>query len=413
MAICLAATCSPALPTRSALARDRRPRPAHEPAVRLEGEQRRRLTLEETDSAEPMGGRPRRLALEQTELTELPGELQRTFVRRWYAAADPANAEEKADGLIAHLHQRDDLRELRANPMLLTALCISTTKASGYLTISIASTKPWSTRCSTSATIPRTTGGAARRRLAAIALSMHRGPEARPRVTPEPEVGVGEVDESLANLARTNMTTESGGADTAEKREDLLSNSGLLLPREGGRAAFYHLSFQEFLAAVRLRLTEKDRIADTLERHAATPAWRRTLTFPFCAIADRDSPEAAIRDYESLLPHLEPEQLAADPAPALLLADCLEVAQGRGWSLGQFARPLRAACDHALEHLEPLARAHLWRTLGRLGLDDRPGVGVKDGLPDIVWCEVEAEIFKYQDERRKRKLPRSALRTIR
>lgn len=64
------------------------------------------------------------LALEQAELAELPGELQHTFIRRWYAAADPAHAGEKADGLIAHLDQRDDLGELRRNPMLLTALCV-------------------------------------------------------------------------------------------------------------------------------------------------------------------------------------------------------------------------------------------------------------------------------------------------
>jgi formylglycine-generating enzyme required for sulfatase activity len=32
-------------------------------------------------------------------------------------------------------------------------------------------------------------------------------------------------------------------------------------------------------------------------------------------------------------------------------------------------------------------------------------VGVKDGLPDIDWCEVPAGEFKYQDERKKRKLP--------
>lgn len=232
---------------------------------------------------------------------------------------------------------------------------------------------------------------------------MHTGAGKRPRVTPEAEVGIGEMDECLADLAQTALTTESGGADAASCREDLLSNSGLLLPRSGGRAAFYHLSFQEFFAAVRLRQVEKN-IRDIFHRHAATPAWRRTLTFLFCAIADLDSPEAAIESYAPLLPHLEPARLGADPNPALLLADCLEVAHARGWNLARFVAPLRAACEHALEHLDPPARAHLWRTLGRLGLDDRPGVGVKDELPDIDWCEVHVGEFKYQDERKKRKL---------
>ena len=109
--------------------------------------------------------------------------------------------------------------------------------------------------------------------------------------------------------------TESGAADAAGRREDLLSNSGLLLPRDGGRAAFYHLSFQEFLAAVRLR-----RIGDKSERsccHATPPppAWHRTLRFLFCAIADKDSPEAAIAGFESLWDHLEPARLRPGPEP--------------------------------------------------------------------------------------------------
>jgi hypothetical protein len=44
---------------------------------------------------------------------------------------------------------------------------------------------------------------------------------------------------------------------------------------------------------------------------------------------------------------------------------------------------LRAACQHALEHLAPPERARLWLTLGVLALDDRPGVGVRNGVPDI------------------------------
>ncbi len=66
----------------------------------------------------------RRLGLTVEELAELPEELQHTFVRRWYTAADPPKASQKAGGLLEHFAEREELRELRQNLMLLTALCI-------------------------------------------------------------------------------------------------------------------------------------------------------------------------------------------------------------------------------------------------------------------------------------------------
>ena len=59
----------------------------------------------------------------------------------------------------------------------------------------------------------------------------------------------------------------------------------LLLPRGSEEAGFYHLSFQEFLAAQRLHDLRED-LAACLQRRAATAEWRRTLMFLFCATAD-------------------------------------------------------------------------------------------------------------------------------
>src|SRR5262249_41274737 len=58
----------------------------------------------------------------------------------------------------------------------------------------------------------------------------------------------------------------------------------------------------------------------------------------------------------------------------------------------------------------PEARAAVGRALGMLKadgllLDSRPGVGVKDSLPDIDWVEIPAGEFQYQNERHKRRLP--------
>jgi len=248
------------------------------------------------------------------------------------------------------------------------------------------------------------------------------------RDTPAAEVDIDEILRHLADYQRNDPTTETGSADARQAREDLLSNSGLLLPRSDGRAAFYHLSFQEFLAAVRLKRIGMS-VAEVLVDHATIPAWRRTLTFLFCTIADKDSPKAALDALGHLLPKLEPGDLEQDPNPSLLLADCLEVAHGRNWNLERFATPLRQACDHALLHMNPPERAHLWRALGRLGWDDRPGVGVifpvgansfaenKSNnkanefaptiapIPDIDWVEIPEGPFLYGEEKTKITLP--------
>ncbi len=241
----------------------------------------------------------RRLKLPLAELGELPQPLQETFVRRWYAAADPPRAEEKASSLLAHLGGRPDLAELRANPMLLTALCIKYDEGQRlpqdfYRLYDSVVNQVLYKRYLTENERDR-----ARLRLSAVALGMHQGVMKR-RTTPAQEVGIDEVDRILAALAKSDWTTEGGGVDAAGRREDLLSNSGLLLPRAGRRAGFYHLTFQEFLAAVRLRRIG-DRAPDLLKRYAAIPAWHRTLTFLFCAIADQDSPESAVKGTKPLL----------------------------------------------------------------------------------------------------------------
>ncbi len=93
--------------------------------------------------------------------------------------------------------------------------------------------------------------------------------------------------------------------------------------------------------------------------------------------------------YDSLRQQLEPEPLVADPNPALLLADCLEVAHARGWNLARFADPLRRACKHALEHLKPPerttcgARWGCWASMIGPASDLRP-----DGLPDVLWVRI-------------------------
>ncbi|WP_156427941.1 SUMF1/EgtB/PvdO family nonheme iron enzyme, partial [Thiohalocapsa sp. ML1] len=52
----------------------------------------------------------------------------------------------------------------------------------------------------------------------------------------------------------------------------------------------------------------------------------------------------------------------------------------------------------------PEARAAIGRALGLLGLDDRPGVGLRaDGLPDIAWVDMPAGEFLYGDKPERRR----------
>lgn len=349
----------------------------------------------------------RQLGLPMAELAELPGPLMQLFVRRWFDAVDPANAVFKANGLLTHLTQRDDLAEMRSNPMLLTALCVKFDEGRRlpqdfYALYDAVVRQVLYKRFNT-----ENERDQARNRLSAIALGMHRGEAGALRRTPEAEVTVEEVDRLLADLAQHDWASEAGAGEASTKRELLLSESGLLLPRDNRRAAFYHLSFQEFLAAERLRKLPE--IPESiLATHAGTPAWRRTLRFMFCSIAERESPEKAIRAWHSLLQSFEPAALDANPVSALVLADGLEVAQAKGWCIDTFKAPLRVACDYALHHLPPKPRAELWLTLGRLGLDDRPGVGLRpDGLPDIAWevCDAGDFMYGYTQEKRTLKMP--------
>ena len=339
----------------------------------------------------------RRLGLPTAELAELPYELQRLFVRRWFDAVDPLCAEEKADGLLREMNERQHIGDLCRNPMLLTALCIKYDEGRRlpqdfYALYDVVVRQVLYKRFAT-----ENERDLARNRLSAIALGMHRGVTEPWQWTPEVEVAVDEVDRILASLGKLDWASESGAVEAGAKRELLLSDSGLLLPRNNRRAAFYHQSFQEFLAAERLqKLRESPEII--LASHAGTPAWRGTLRFLFCAIAERDKPERALTAWHSLISSLEPSALDANPAPALVLADCLEVAHAKGWCMNEFVIPLRNASEHALYNLSPELRAQLWLTLGRLGLDDRLGVGLRpDGLPDIAWESCEAGEFVFGD----------------
>jgi formylglycine-generating enzyme required for sulfatase activity len=336
------------------------------------------------------------LRIEAVDLQPLPEPLQDLFVRRWYGAVDPAEAGALSAALLCHLQERQDegITEMRQNPMLLTALCVKFHEGRRL---------PKDVHELYGKVIDQVLYGRyretideqrIRRQLAAIALGMHTGRAVgTSRLTPAASVTRVEVDQILIKQAAHEPRSESAADSATEKREGLLSNSGLLLPRGDNEVEFYHLSFQEFLAAERIQflcLDGKTRVSDFLAERCGTPEWRRTLGFLFAAEANLRG-EGALQSYLDVLrANLDGRAIRSDPNPALLLADCLEIAHAKGWHIADLAGEFRNACEASLDAgTDAKARTRLWEAVGRLGFDDRRGVGVDaEGVPDIAWCDV-------------------------
>ena len=165
---------------------------------------------------------------------------------------------------------------------------------------------------------------AVRGRLAAIAYGMHTGVSIQlQRTTPEAAVSLDEVERILADYAEFNPATEAGSSAAAQRRDELLARSGLLLGRGSGKAGFYHFSFQEFLAAEHQARTrrEPDWFDNVIEQRASVPEWRLTLGFLFGRMLERNGEQWALETAEGLLKNQDRTQVNENPAAAVLCAD--------------------------------------------------------------------------------------------
>lgn len=307
-----------------------------------------------------------RIGLDQAPLEPLPKVLQDLFIRRWFHTLGKTDS---APSLIATIRDRDDLAPLVENPMLLTALCIlhdsgGRLPEDRYRLYKRIVDKVLSNRFpgGTRQTEPIMA------RLEAIALRMHEGDAGEPRQSPAPEVGVGEVEQALREIADEGWCEEDRRVEPAIRRDELLEKSGLLLPRPNEQVAFYHLSFQEYLAAERL-LRFSDDLEAVIRERSATPEWRLTLLFLFAGNVEAARPDWGARLLGRLIETQPPPAVAANPAPAVFIAEALDLILAKRRPVPPAVKDgfIRLALDAIEDEVALPARLVLGMTLGRIG----------------------------------------------
>ena len=309
-----------------------------------------------------------RLGFPRAPLEPMPEQLQKLFVRRWFHTL---KREKLAGELLEAMGSRDDLAPLTENPMLLTAMCVLYDKGGG-----LPEDRYELYKSIVDGVLHSRYPGDARerepvlRRLEAIAYGMHTGePDEAPRQTPAAEISWNETERLLAHFAERNPSFGQGEVAAAVQHEELLTRSGLLLPRPNERAAFYHLSFQEFLAAQRIARGSEKRVTEVIDARVAVSEWRPTLLFLFAAQLFSKDPEWRLDLLGRLLEGQDRAAVQANPASAVFIAEALELCLAKRYQIPEaLAESFRRLSLRAIEdEVDVHARQTLALCLGRLG----------------------------------------------
>jgi len=342
----------------------------------------------------------RKLGLPQAPLEPLPEPLQDLFVARWFHALGKA---EQTNGLIASIRERDDLAPLAENPMMLTALCVLWDSGGRlpedryelYRRI-VGNVLFHRFRDEVRQREPT------RARLEVIAHCMHVGDRESPRESPTAEISYLEIDHILRAFAADDPYNERGAVGPVARREELLTRSGLLLPRPGDRAAFYHLSVQEFLAAERILRTEDD-LLPVVRARGAVAAWRPTLLFLFAGKIGAKTPRWGTDLLAQLIAEQDRAAVKANPAPAVFVAEALDLCLAKNYAVPEeLKEAFRGVALNAIEdEVELRARHALGLILGRVGdpriFDLRAS---QDNVDLRAYVEVLAGTYLYGEEGR-------------
>ena len=153
-----------------------------------------------------------------------------------------------------------------------------------------------------------------------------------------------------------------------DAREELLTNSGLLLSSGREKAEFYHWTFQDFLAA--RRLVEKElnheSLLQAIGHRALVPEWRNTLSLVFASLLETNvSPEKAIRLLEQLIDSTQADHFRVH----VVIANCIQILLGKEYKLKpEIEKKFRDICLQTLQKRIPAVdRSILGLALGQIG----------------------------------------------
>ncbi|MFM8728991.1 MAG: NACHT domain-containing protein, partial [Planctomycetaceae bacterium] len=238
-----------------------------------------------------------------------------------------------------------------------------------------------------------------RNRLARIAWGLHTGEPFEPgRRNPLAEAGFVEIDQILAEYVRTNPQTDAGNLQITTVREELLQRSGLLVPKADGKAAFQHLSFQEFLAAEWFsKMSTDQQLLDLYEVRGLVANWRETLRFLFGRRVDERDQSLVTNLAWQLLQHVEQQTPVRVPTLAVVCCDAVQMLLDRGYQLSEELQAcVRRLFRQSLEQLGDLVARHaLGLLVSRIG-DDRPGL---DLLTSEAWVGVPAGDYRLGEKK--------------
>lgn len=347
--------------------------------------------------------RPVAPGLAECTLVDFDDDEIADFVARWTQALEAqaqgdsplarTDAERERRELLDAVQRNAGVRQLAANPLLLTILALM--KRQG-VTLPERRVELYEQYVKTLLSSWNRARGLGRppsrdldpvqtvKVLAPLALWMH-----------EVNPGVGLVKREDLRRRLETLYADRGEADAeASARQflaDVRDHAGLLLERGPGEYGFIHLTFEEYLAAVAIALQAQGDVkalVEALSAHVGEPAWHEIglLTVGYVGLIqqlDRVAGEAV----EALVTQQPgPAGMAVVLAGEAVIDACPVGVPPTSRERVVAALVATLPRDHREAPAEVRCRAG--RALAVLG-DPRPGVGLQEnGLPDLSWARI-------------------------